>query len=270
MPLTYGIAKDGIFPSPNRRRALATTTEYMGFVGIFALATVPSNFVPCDGRLLQINTNQALFSLLQTTYGGNGACVHPPCPCFTMTVVLLEHSQPHLYLFAHPGQTNFAVPDMRGRRATGVESGYALGSKYGAETAVLNFTMLAPHAHSTPLEEDTTTDGDGLGFDNADPSLSLQYIIALSGDTPVAGRRRGLLGEEDEEGFENDEMRRLETGTPWLGEIALFAGSFVPRNWAACNGQLLSIATYSALFDLLGTHYGGDGTTTFGLPGTLK
>ncbi|MFC5649788.1 phage tail protein [Paenibacillus solisilvae] len=52
----------------------------------------------------------------------------------------------------------------------------------------------------------------------------------------------------------------------YIGEIRLFAGSFAPRNWALCNGQLLSIAQNTALFSLLGTQYGGDGRVTFALP----
>jgi len=54
--------------------------------------------------------------------------------------------------------------------------------------------------------------------------------------------------------------------TPFIGQITLFAGNFAPRNWALCNGQLLSIAQNTALFSILGTTYGGDGRTTFGLP----
>jgi len=54
--------------------------------------------------------------------------------------------------------------------------------------------------------------------------------------------------------------------TPFIGEIRMFAGNFAPRNWAFCNGQLLSIAQNTALFSILGTTYGGDGRTTFGLP----
>lgn len=53
---------------------------------------------------------------------------------------------------------------------------------------------------------------------------------------------------------------------PFIGEIRMFAGNFAPRGWAFCDGQLLSIATNQALFSLLGTYYGGDGRTTFGLP----
>lgn len=53
---------------------------------------------------------------------------------------------------------------------------------------------------------------------------------------------------------------------PILGTIILFAGNFAPRGWALCNGQLLSIAQYTALFSILGTTYGGNGVQTFGLP----
>ena len=53
---------------------------------------------------------------------------------------------------------------------------------------------------------------------------------------------------------------------PYIGQIMMVPYSFVPRNWAECNGQLLSIAQNSALFSLIGTQYGGDGVTTFGLP----
>ena len=53
---------------------------------------------------------------------------------------------------------------------------------------------------------------------------------------------------------------------PFVGEIRLFGGSFAPRGWALCAGQLLSIAQNTALFSLFGTMYGGDGRVTFGLP----
>ena len=53
---------------------------------------------------------------------------------------------------------------------------------------------------------------------------------------------------------------------PFLGQITAFGFNFAPRNWAQCNGQLLAISQYTALFSLLGTIYGGDGETTFGLP----
>jgi microcystin-dependent protein len=52
----------------------------------------------------------------------------------------------------------------------------------------------------------------------------------------------------------------------FLGEIRMFSFGSVPQGWAPCNGQLLPISQNQALFSLLGTSYGGDGATTFGLP----
>jgi microcystin-dependent protein len=54
--------------------------------------------------------------------------------------------------------------------------------------------------------------------------------------------------------------------TPYVGEVRLFPYSFAPNGWFDCDGRLLSIAEYETLFVLLGTTYGGDGVTTFGLP----
>ncbi|WP_299890365.1 phage tail protein [uncultured Lacinutrix sp.] len=53
---------------------------------------------------------------------------------------------------------------------------------------------------------------------------------------------------------------------PFIGQVMMFGGNFAPRGWAFCNGQLLAISSHSALFSILGTMYGGDGRTTFGLP----
>jgi len=54
--------------------------------------------------------------------------------------------------------------------------------------------------------------------------------------------------------------------TPFLGEIQLFGFNFAPLSWALCNGQLLPISQNTALFSLLGTNFGGNGTSTFQLP----
>lgn len=51
-----------------------------------------------------------------------------------------------------------------------------------------------------------------------------------------------------------------------IGYTTLFAGNFAPKNWAFCQGQIISISSNTALFSILGTIYGGNGTTTFGLP----
>ena len=80
-------------------------------------------------------------------------------------------------------------------------------------------------------------------FDNMQPFQALNYVIALVGIYPS---RTGM------EAF--------------VGEITIFAGNFPPRGWALCDGQLLTISQNEALFSLVGTMYGGDGRTTFGLP----
>lgn len=53
---------------------------------------------------------------------------------------------------------------------------------------------------------------------------------------------------------------------PFVGQIALFPYNFAPVGWAFCRGQLLPISQHTALFSLLGTQFGGDGRTNFGLP----
>ena len=53
---------------------------------------------------------------------------------------------------------------------------------------------------------------------------------------------------------------------PFIGQIQAFPYNFAPRGWALCDGQLLAISQNTALFSLIGTTYGGDGRTTFGLP----
>jgi microcystin-dependent protein len=55
-------------------------------------------------------------------------------------------------------------------------------------------------------------------------------------------------------------------GQPYVGEIRMFAGSFAPAGWMLCQGQILPISENETLFNLIGTTYGGDGQSTFGLP----
>ncbi len=80
--------------------------------------------------------------------------------------------------------------------------------------------------------------------DNMQPWVGINHIIALVGIFPS---RNGI-------------------SYPTIGEITMFGGNFAPREWALCDGQLLQISQYQALFSILGTTYGGDGRITFGLP----
>ncbi len=53
---------------------------------------------------------------------------------------------------------------------------------------------------------------------------------------------------------------------PYIGEIRMFGGNYAPQGWAFCNGQLIPISENEALFNLIGTTFGGDGQSTFALP----
>lgn len=89
----------------------------------------------------------------------------------------------------------------------------------------------------------TTRDEVLMGVDNMQPYTAINFIIATVGVFPTR------------------------SGTdPYIGEIAMFGGNFAPVGWKLCNGELLQIAQYTALFSILGTTYGGDGRTTFALP----
>ena len=85
--------------------------------------------------------------------------------------------------------------------------------------------------------------------------LGLNYCIALEGVFPSQGRPSDSLS-----------TSTTLSADPFVGEIMLFAGNFAPNGWAFCNGQLMSISQNVALFSILGTTYGGNGTTTFALP----
>ena len=52
----------------------------------------------------------------------------------------------------------------------------------------------------------------------------------------------------------------------YIGEVRAFAFGFIPKDWLTCDGQVIKVNQYMELFSLLGTTYGGDGMTTFGLP----
>ncbi|MDC0936237.1 tail fiber protein, partial [Pirellulales bacterium] len=78
--------------------------------------------------------------------------------------------------------------------------------------------------------------GGGQRFDSEQPSLALNYVV-------------NIVGADDD-----------------LGEVGMFAGTFAPQGWALAQGQILSIQSYSALHDKLGTSFGGDGQSTFALP----
>ena len=89
---------------------------FLGEVRLMSFGFAPKGWALCNGQFLPINQNQALFSILGTTYGGNG-------------------------------QTTFALPDLRSRTPIHVGSGFIEGQKGGEEAHTLNLSELAAHQH---------------------------------------------------------------------------------------------------------------------------
>ena len=102
----------------------------------------------------------------------------------------------------------------------------------------MTLTQTSSETSFTPLESG------GEQFDNRQPYTTTTYAIATHGDFPA---------------------RSMST-SPLIGGIGQFAGNFAPRGWEICKGQLLAISQNQDLFAILGTTYGGNGTTTFALP----
>lgn len=162
---------------------------FFGEIRMCAFNFPPKGWATCDGQLLAISQNQALFSLLGTTYGGNG-------------------------------QTTFGLPDMRGRSPIHFGSANPLGQSAGAESVALAQSQLPTHAHGVRASSDlaaTTnpagglmgakgrggadvyapatnltplapaavgTAGGGQAHDNMQPSLVVSFVIALQGIFP--------------------------------------------------------------------------------------
>ena len=197
--ITYEIATLGVFPTPGGG---GTPLDTLGMIMAFAGTFDAGGYMACDGRLLSIAQNDALFNLLGTTYGGDGV-------------------------------TTFALPDLRGRNIIGASAADPIGTVVGHDNVTLTNaqTPSGPGPAAAP-------------FDNRQPSLAMEYLIALQGIFPSQPPFSGLP----------------DGTTPFLGQIVSFAGTFVPGGWALCDGSLLQINQNQALFALLGTTYGGNGT----------
>jgi microcystin-dependent protein len=156
---------------------------FLGEVRMFGAGVVPSGWLPCEGQTLAISNNQALFSLLGTTFGGNGT-------------------------------NTFCVPDLRGRVALGASPVHPAGQMGGQETHALTQSEIPAHNHianassQDPLEPELrnkfwakntlyspTADtamasnalanaGGGMPHPNMQPYMALSFCIATSGIYP--------------------------------------------------------------------------------------
>jgi microcystin-dependent protein len=221
--VNYLIATDKNFVFPQDPFTFAANAPVLGQVRMSLLTAAPTGWNVADGSIISIALNTPLFSLFGTTYGGNGS-------------------------------TTFGLPDLRGRAAIGTGTGQGLsnqtiGQVQGDETTVMLETTMAAHTHTTsgPLTGPT---GGSQPNNNMQPTVALNFIIALQGDVPP--RDGGSPT------FDLDE--------PFLGQIMLWGANFAPDGWAFCEGQLLPIVQAPDLFNMIGDAFGGNGTTTFGLP----
>jgi microcystin-dependent protein len=183
LTVNYIISLHGVFPDPNTS-PVGGPEPYLAEIRWVVFGFAPRDYALCNGQLLPINQNQALFALLGTTYGGNG-------------------------------QTNFALPDLRGRVAIHQGNGHTLGERGGQQAHTLSLNELPAHSHSitasgNPSDEKTaqnhifgvtstssyafvpdsatelvtTTVGGSQAHLNMQPFLTLNAIIALAGIFP--------------------------------------------------------------------------------------
>lgn len=214
LAMTRLIAVGGPFPATAGGNAPAFLGQVATFAGNFA----PAGWMEAHGQTLQIDQYPSLFTLLGTTFGGDGV-------------------------------TTFALPDLRGRVSVGAATPADLGSMTGTEFTTLSSAQLPAHAHALDGGGLTGATGSGMPVDNRQPSLALNYLIALDGAFP---------SQSFGDGFDSN--------FPTIGQITEFAGNFAPAGWAFAHGQLLQISEYETLFQLIGTTFGGDGELTFALP----
>jgi microcystin-dependent protein len=101
------------------------TTAFLGQIELFAFDVVPRGWAKCEGQVLPVNQNQALFALIGTTYGGDG-------------------------------RTSFALPDLRGRVPISMGGNFSLGQIGGQEAHALSVAEMPQHGHSLMADATTT------------------------------------------------------------------------------------------------------------------
>lgn len=157
MTVQYVICTTGLFPTRGGGTPGTPdlTTPLLGEIKVVAFGTpVPTGFMACQGQTLSIGANSSLFTLLGTTFGGNGT-------------------------------TTFGLPNLQGTTLIGVGQGaglptYSLGETVGAEKETLTVNNLPAHTHSTPHGATGST-GSGVAFDNMQPSMAVNFFICSTG-----------------------------------------------------------------------------------------
>jgi microcystin-dependent protein len=136
---------------------------FLGEIRMFGGNFAPADWATCDGQLLPIAQNTALFSLIGTIYGGNG-------------------------------QTTFALPDLRGRLPVHTGSGLAIGQAGGSETVTLTATNLPAHTHVANAASAGTTLGPSGQYWAADPGENVAPYAAAPDGNVMSGAAIGAQG----------------------------------------------------------------------------
>lgn len=231
--------------------------QYLGEVRLFGSNFCPAGWLPADGRLMQINQNEALYSLLGTIYGGNGI------------------------------QT-FGLPDLRGRAPYGTGSpgeplgaiyGYLTqgGSRYGTALA-MNWCIatagIFPTRGTEPARviDNQTRAADAV----APPNLYIAASFCPSGSQRSQKSFTDIFGsifQGQSAISENPTFLNACLDSAAENDVRYLAQVFRSNSPASCDGysvpadgRLMSIMQNTALFSLLGTTWGGDGKATFALP----
>ncbi len=158
---------------------------FLGEIRIMAFGFVPSGWAICDGRLLSINQNQALYSLLGTTYGGNGST--------TFGLPDLRGKVPVHFNASHPqGQTAgekqhaLTVQEMPSHTHTAYGSGSTANLK-SASGNLLAASASNPYSSTQDVSmhaQAISATGNNQGHENMSPYLAVNYVIALVGIYP--------------------------------------------------------------------------------------
>jgi microcystin-dependent protein len=162
LAVTEVIPMFGIFPP---RDGGSATGDTLGFVYDFAGNFAPGGSTMAQGQILPISSNTAVFSLLGTTYGGNGT-------------------------------TNFALPNLAGTAIVGTGTGpglfsQSLGQSTGSATVTLTTGQLPAHDHTLSGGKVTGMTGGSQPFNNVQPSLAMTRVIATTGVFPSQGGGSG-------------------------------------------------------------------------------
>jgi len=280
LDLTQLIDSGGTFPEPGPGPA----TNVMALVRTLAYGGPAYGAQSCDGQLLPVPNYQPLFSLLGTSYGGDGE-MHFALPNLrqksaigggTQQQAPTAEAQPMTYMIAVEGDAGDAAFPMLG--AIGLFA--ALHPPAGwlvADGSILPLMQYVPlfevigtafggNGETTvqlPDLNGCAAVGAGRG---ASASIALGQQVAAGPDTPVACLGLNYIINVSGSAPPSSGNGGFPDSSSVLGEVIAFAGANIPGGWLPADGREMLVADNQALFELIGTTFGGEGETSFCLP----